>query len=122
LLSQGESHLQGTGCTILRSGAKLAGYKHPEAALIEQTFGDGAVIIPTSSGDHAAVLPDFYRGSAGFNTKSRLMVGITVGDAPDAAVMRVETSEHVQDIAPAMAAGARHLETLITSPPERVVA
>jgi hypothetical protein len=108
--------LQGSGCTLLRSGAKLSGYRHPEPALLDQIFGDRAVRIPTSSGDQAAVLPEFYRGSAGYNTRSRLMFGITMGEAPDATTMRVETSDHVQDISHALVAGAQHLQVLATHP------
>lgn len=108
--------LQGLGCVVLRSGAKLSGYKHPEPALIDQIFGDRAVRIPTSSGDVAAVLPEFYRGSAGYNTRCRLMFGIAMGDAPDATTMRVETSDRVQDISQALVAGAQHLEALATQP------
>jgi hypothetical protein len=113
---------QGHGCVVLRSGSKLTGYKHPETSLIGQVFGDNAVIVPTSSGDQAAVLPEFYRGSAGYNTQGRLMFGIVMGDAPDARTMRAETRDYVQDIPGALAAGEQHLESLATRPQERVLA
>jgi hypothetical protein len=113
--------LQGSGCTILRSGTEMSGYRNPTPELIDRIFGGKAKRIATSSGDYAAVLPDFYLGATEINPKGRLMVGIAIGDSPDARTMQVETNVHAREIPGVLEAGAQLLETQVLDPTNRVL-
>jgi hypothetical protein len=111
--------LQGSGCTILRSGTEMSGHRNPPSELIDRIFGDRAMRIPTSSGDQLAVLADFYRGPVGYSPQGRFMVAIALGDAPGARTMQIETSLHVRDVPEAFLAGAELLETITIDPAKR---
>jgi len=113
--------MQGRGCTVLRSGTEMPGYRNPPPELIDRIFGDRAKMVPTSSGDYLAVLPEFYRGPTGFSEQGRYLAGIAIGDAPDAKTMQVETNIHVRDLPEAFLAGAERLETIAIDPGSRVL-